>query len=334
MKHGQKTAGMKGVGEGLDTPGSEHIIEMIDRKDPRPVWIAAWSGVNTLAQALWKVKHTRKGKELRAFVSKIRVYDVLGQDDAGAWIVKNFPELTYIRNKEVYGWGPSDEWMRQNVQSVGVLGALYPNRIWAAEGDSPSFLYVVNNGLNVPEHLDWGGWGGRFFTTPVAGIRSMDWVERNGLDETQYDPYLMLPSAKEGCAAINIWKQDIYNDFAARMIWTVSSVYQHANHHPIAVIGRDRSRRVCYRKVKAGNTIRLDASRSFDCDNDRLVYQWIYYKQPSTYNGELPMVGDKSVAELTIPCDAKGTTIHVILRVTDNGTPSLSAYRRIVIVVS
>lgn len=62
---------------------------------------------------------------------------------------------------EVYGWGPSDEWTRENVQNRGSLGSHYPNRIWATEGDSPSFFYVYANGLNVPEHVDYGGWGGR-----------------------------------------------------------------------------------------------------------------------------------------------------------------------------
>jgi len=35
------------------TPGSQRIVEvLLDRSDPRPVWIQAWGGVNTLARAL------------------------------------------------------------------------------------------------------------------------------------------------------------------------------------------------------------------------------------------------------------------------------------------
>lgn len=129
VKEGQKEAAMKGTGEGKDSEGSEWIIKVVDEDDPRPVWISAWSGMNTLAQALIKVRNTRTPEELEQFISKIRVYDVLGQDDAGAWIVKNFPDLVYIRNKEIYGWAPDDEWTRQNVQNVGPLGQVYPNRI-------------------------------------------------------------------------------------------------------------------------------------------------------------------------------------------------------------
>lgn len=334
VKHGQRDAAMAGVGEGKDSPGSELIIQVVDRKDARPVWITTWSGMNTLAQALWKVRNTRTAKEVEQFVSKIRVYDILGQDDAGAWIVTEFPDLVYIRNKAVYGWAPDDNWTQKNVQSVGELGKEYPNRVWATEGDTPAFLYLVDNGLNSPEHPDWGGWGGRFDLEKKAGIRSMDWVVRSGLDETKYDPYLMLGASSEGGNAINRWKEDIYNDFAARMKWSVTPAFDAANHHPRAVIGKDRSTRTIHKKVKAGSTLSLSAHRSSDPDGDTLSFQWIHYTEPSSYKGTLTFDGTREELSLTIPSDAKeGDTIHLILRVTDNGTPRLTHYRCVVVEV-
>lgn len=332
VKQGQPEAAMHGVGAGKDSEGSEWIIAVVDRKDPRPVWIAAWSGLNTLAQALWKVSHTRTRKQVEAFVRKIRVYDVLGQDDAGAWITKNYPDLIYIRNTSIYGWPPSDEWMKEHIQNVGPLGALYPDRIWATEGDTPSFLYCLDNGLNVPEHPDYGGWGGRFATEPVAGIRGMDWVKRNGLDEPQYDPYYMLPAAPEGGEAIARWRQEICNDFAARMQWTVCPEYAKANHHPVAVIGRDHSKKMIDRKVRAGKEVMLDAGRSYDPDKDRLTFTWEYYREPSTYPGTVVLdSSEDSVCRLFVPQDAVGCTLHIVLKVTDDGTPALTSYRRVVL---
>lgn len=331
IKHGQQEAAMAGVGEEKDSPGSELIIQIVDKDDPRPVWIAAWSGMNTLAQALWKVKQTRIEAEVRKFVEKIRVYDILGQDDAGAWMVTEFPELIYIRNKEVYGWPPSDTWFKENVQSVGELGKQYPNRIWATEGDSPSFLYIIDNGLNYPEHPDWGGWGGRFDTKKKEGIRSMDWVVRSNLDETKYDPYLMLGSSSEGSNAIRRWANDINNDFAARMIWTTTNRYEEANHHPIAVVGKDKTTDAIYKTVKVGKVIQLDASRSNDPDGDQLTYEWIFYQEPSSFKGKLEF--DKGLSEISIaiPMEAKGKNIHLILRITDNGQPALTSYRRVIL---
>lgn len=152
IRQGQKTSNMAGVGDGKASPGSELIIEAVDKKeDLRPVWIAAWGGMNTVAQALWTVTHTRSPEDIERFVRKIRIYDVLGQDDAGAWIAKNYPGILYIRNKAVYGWTPSDTWVRENIQSHSPFGKCYPDKEWVFEGDSPSFLYVYANGLNVPE---------------------------------------------------------------------------------------------------------------------------------------------------------------------------------------
>src|SRR5690606_2175613 len=62
---GQPKSNMSGVGAGKDSPGSELIVSAVDRKDDsRPVWVAGWGGMNTVAQALWKVKHTRSEKEV------------------------------------------------------------------------------------------------------------------------------------------------------------------------------------------------------------------------------------------------------------------------------
>lgn len=332
---GQEKSNMSGVGEGKDSPGSELIIAAVDNpKDRRPVWIAAWGGMNTLAQALWKVSRTRTPEEVEAFVSKIRIYDILGQDDAGAWIAKNFPDIIYIRNTQIYGWGPSDEWTKNNIQNCLPLGKHYPDRVWATEGDSPSFFHVYANGLNVPEHIDYGGWGGRFSLTKTSGIRGMDFIVRNGKDETQYDPYYMHPSTPEGIQAINRWRQHIWNDFAARMAWTTTDDYEAVNHHPVAVIQRDRSLRCIYRTARPGEELRFDASKSHDPDGDRLGYRWSVYKEPSSYKNTVPLTGDTTArCQLTIPDDAAGKTIHLILEVTDDGTPSLTAYRRVVIEV-
>lgn len=324
---------MAGVGDGKDSPGSELIIKAVDKRDDnRPVWLAAWGGMNTIAQALWKVEHTRSKKEFKAFADKIRIYDILGQDDAGAWIAKKFPNIIYIRNKQVYGWGPSDNWIRENIQSRKPLGSHYPNRIWAPEGDSPSFFYVYANGLNVPEEIDYGGWGGRFYKEKQMGIRGMDFIEKSGKDETQYDPYYMYGSSKEGIGAINKWKEHIWNNFAARMLWTTTSNYSEVNHHPKATIEGDNSLKCIYRNAKAGDYLIFDASESTDPDGDRLDYKWFVYSEPSTYKGSVNIENTNAYScKVAIPSDASGKTIHVILELTDNGTPTLTAYRRIVI---
>jgi hypothetical protein len=45
-KAGIPKYGMKGVGEGQDSEGSEWIIEALKKDDPRPLWVLAWGGPN------------------------------------------------------------------------------------------------------------------------------------------------------------------------------------------------------------------------------------------------------------------------------------------------
>lgn len=335
IRSGQTRSNMDGVGENKDSPGSELIIKAVDKKsDPRPVWIAAWGGMNNVAQALWKVSHTRSTKDIEKFIRKIRIYDVLGQDDAGAWIAKNFPGILYIRNKAVYGWAPSDEWTKKNIQNMKPLGACYPNRIWATEGDSPSFLYVLANGLNVPEEVTFGGWGGRFSVSRTANVRGMDFIAKSGKKEELYDPYYMYASAPEGCRAIKKWQQHIWNDFAARMAWTTTSEYSAVNHHPTAIVDGHDDMNCIYKKVKAGRDMEFDASASYDPDGNPLDFRWEIYAEPSTYKGKVNMEnGDSPKCRIHIPAEASGKSLHVILSLTDRGTPALTAYKRIVVQV-
>ena len=53
---GSQHGGIKAIGETNDTPGSNLLIRLADEEDSRPIYVAAWGGANTLAQAIWRVK--------------------------------------------------------------------------------------------------------------------------------------------------------------------------------------------------------------------------------------------------------------------------------------
>lgn len=332
VKRGQDKANMDGVGDNKDSPGSELIYASVMKEDPRPIWLVAWGGMNTIAQAIWKAKKNLNNEELKTFISKIRIYDILGQDDAGAWIAKNFPNLFYIRNKKVYGWAPDDEWVKNNIQNIGPLGKCYPNRIWATEGDSPSFLYVLSNGLNLPDSISYGGWGGRFSKEKHINIRGMSFVSEVGKDEGQYDPYYMYGSEKEGIAAINKWRQHILNDFAVRMLWTTTSVYEDVNHYPVVKVNGSGSKKCMFIDTEAGSDLEFDAGESYDPDYDQINYRWFVYREPSTYKGMINLEKKSNgVCRFNVPLDAKGKNIHLILEITDDGSPQLTSYKRFVL---
>jgi hypothetical protein len=357
IKEGYSAFGMEAVGSGKDSKGSEWIIRTVDKDDPRPVWVTVWGGPNCLAQALWKVKMTRSPQELDKFVSKIRVYTISDQDDSAPWIRKNFPNLFYIASPGYHARGGyhyatwtgisgdkfhgrfqgadfsivDNPWLEEHVRKVGPLGTQYPKTEFLMEGDSPSFLYLIDNGLGSPEHPDYGSWGGRYeLYTP----RPMKWFyepearpfwsnavdEVMGVDGNYYSGY------KE---TIWRWRQAYQNDFAARMQWTVKS-YKQANHPPKVVLAHANELRAV-----SGETVHLSAEGSSDPDGDQLSYQWINYREVGTYSGSRPLVikdQDKKNASLVVPIVEKPETIHVVLAVTDNGKPALTRYQRVIIV--
>ena len=180
VKGGLPKYGIEGVGKGKDSEGSDWIIKVLEGNDERPLWVSVWGGANTLAQALYKIKETKSLAEAKRLIAKLRVYTISDQDDSGIWIRNNFPDLFYIVSPgDDYGsatWSAintfvkginnediSNSWIAQNIQQGhGALGAAYPDVAWGMEGDTPSFLSLIPNGLNVPEHPEWGGWGGRY----------------------------------------------------------------------------------------------------------------------------------------------------------------------------
>ena len=79
---GSVNGGIKAIGKDNDSPGSELLIRLADEDDARPIYVAAWGGANTLAQAIWRVKQTRTEEELKKFVRKFRIYTITDQDMA------------------------------------------------------------------------------------------------------------------------------------------------------------------------------------------------------------------------------------------------------------
>jgi hypothetical protein len=93
---GQSAYGIAATGSDKMSEGARAIIRAADRDDPRPLWITIWGGANTLAQALLEIRQTHKSEDVEKFVSKLRVYSISDQDDAGPWIRREFPNLFYI----------------------------------------------------------------------------------------------------------------------------------------------------------------------------------------------------------------------------------------------
>lgn len=190
---------------------------------------------------------------------------------------------------------------------------------WISEGDSSNFALLLDNGLRSFEHPSYGGWGGRQALNPADPYqwrnRGVQDIGPNGLPRNDY--------------AASRWFEDFQLDFAARLQWTVTPDFAGANHEPEVTV--QTGVRVT---AKPGETVRL-VGKGKDPDGDDLTVKWWQYREADTYTGEVAVAEpDQFKTWLTVPDDAlAGSTIHLILEVTDGGSPSLTSYQRVVVTV-
>jgi hypothetical protein len=323
----------------------------------------------------------------------------------------------------------STKWTMENVSARGPLGALYrvwgdgkqmsPGdmtdyfgqsglsadelrakgfNVWTApqekgsfisEGDTPTFMNLLDNGLRAYEDGFWGGWGGRRSAAAGGGGRGGA-VATAGPD----DPGIAIglapagstanvppppPAPSENAAApaargtnagggrqagaapggaaggrqaaaapggggaggragqppsptqlVNArFFAAAQNDFANRLKWSVTPARTGANHEPVVRINGALAL-----TGRPDQPIRLRGTAT-DPDGDRLTVTWWQYRDAGTYPGEVVIPNATSLeTSFQIPADAQsGQTLHLILEATDNGTPSLTRYQRVVVTV-
>lgn len=380
------------------TEGSEFLKELFLDNNSEPLYVQTWGGTNTTARALKSIEAEYKDSSewetiQQKIYDKLVLYIILDQDESyGEYIATNWPEIKVVNDRSnfwhfAYAWQfHSDElndklkadWTYENlVKDKGPLmenyalmgdgrildGELaeeqrgsdaylannpnYQKYDFISEGDSPSFLYLIDNGLRSLENPSYGGWGGRF------GIASNQLYVNNVLD---YDVYT---NQYEAQYSLTRWFDDIQNDFAARVEWTLTPNEDEVNHAPVVTVeqGVDIS-------AKAGDEVVLTA-HAMDLDGDDLTYKWWRYFEADTYQdfaSSKEDVEDDSLGlllnvtreldenevvdsiEITnpessqmsflVPADAKaGDTIHMVIEVQDNGKHQLKHYQRVVITV-
>ncbi|KAL1857568.1 hypothetical protein VTK73DRAFT_8040 [Phialemonium thermophilum] len=177
--------------------------------------------------------------------------------------------------------------LRENIQ-LGPLGRAYPDPYYQIEGDTPSFLYLIPNGLSYPEEPSWGSRGERYNLVDLSGQfnHDADALDRVvGRDGKSYH---------SNFATLWRWGEACQNDFAARIQWSLKGNFSEANHQPVAIIS-------------------LDASESYDPDGDILTFSWFHYMEPTMarglWDGAMPKIDvvdvDKEIpgkrVELQIP---------------------------------
>lgn len=343
------------------TDGAWLIVRvLLDSTDPRPVWIQAWGGCNTISAALKIIQQDYPDRMAEA-ASKLRLYLIWEQDWSyynyirHDWEPYNIPTIISDQFDCIaYEW-PNDlpaslkashfnwPWAASNiVNGHGPLCAAYTNNGGAfnAEGDSPAFLHTIPNGLRNMESPGWGGWGGRYVKVrnnvwmdppPAAGWTHPTgrWFIDNSWAKELLKSQYTQAFRENYFKPIWRWMDDAQNDFAARADWCVMD-YVSANHHPVV-----RLKTPLDIDAVPGQQMTLDATPTSDPDGHGLYFHWWNYFEADSYPGaELPESYSPTVT-ITVPGDAApGQEIHMICEVVDSGSPPLTRYQRVVIHVT
>ncbi|MCU0324595.1 MAG: DUF1593 domain-containing protein [Spirosomaceae bacterium] len=277
----------------------------------------------------------------------------------------NYGYGAQLRAKELNKPLLTPAWMQENVTSRGALGSLYrvwgdgkqmvkgdmvdyfglsgytseelkkmgyfvwmppqEKGSWLGEGDNATFMNMLGNGLRAYEKGNYGGWGGRTRTLPegpnifAAETTAEQMAAQMGNSNSQ---------SNNDAVAFPEFFPAAQNSFAARMKWAVTPKFMDANHEPTVKIQGNL-------KVMAntGQKIKLNGFVS-DPDGDKVSVRW-WQIPAGSYQNKVEINNVESLqAEILVPKDAKaGQTIHIILEANDNGSPMLTSYQRVIIMV-
>ena len=176
----------------------------------------------------YKTNHTRE--ELTEVIKKMRVFENGAQDNAGAWICSNYPDIHWIRsNYQTYCYGGPRVWgelekydigpytwepyeytylgqhhwaLDHIIVSHGQLGKNWPLRImnpghvsFLEGGGTIPWMGLIHKGLSDINKPDWGGWSGRFTREKVKN----EWSRHKDIqaDEEKYDDFYLYTETED-----------------------------------------------------------------------------------------------------------------------------------------
>ena len=198
-----------------------------------------------------------------------------------------------------------------------------PLGTFISEGDTPTFLNMVDNGLLGYLDRSWGGWGGR--NAPAAANAAGQgggggFGGGGGGGQAPGRPASPNPN----------FYPAVQNEFAARLRWSVTPSFRGANHPPrVTVQGAQRI------SARPGETINLRGAAT-DPDGNRLSTRWWQFAEVDSYPGTVTLSTPTSLStSFQVPADATaGQTIHLILEVSDNAVIPFTRYQRVIVTAS
>ena len=202
---------------------------------------------------------------------------------------------------------------------------------WLGEGDTGTFMNMLDNGLRAWEAGAYGGWGGRQSDSTPAFQFNNDSTRTDTTLAGMVNAISTLGARMSGEADARQFPNFFpaaQRDFAARLQWSVTPRFEDANHEPrVGIAGPANI------PVAPGEQLRLTGTAS-DPDGDALTVRWLQFPTGS-YPGTVALTNPESLSTaLVVPNDARPVqTIHLVLEVSDGGSPVLTRYQRVVLTV-
>ena len=357
-----KVGNVDNVGEMTKvTEGSTWIKNALLKDDPRPLWLVTGGGTNTICAALNQLtqeyQNTPRWYAIRRhIIATTHVYIILNQDNTFQDYIKVYwPDLDVVLNRNQF-WSFAYPWrffLTPDAQTYfetafeaqiaqGPILSTYPlasDGSFNSDGDAPMYFQLLPTGLRSIEDPTWGGWGGRFTQVIPNGWCDVpaDFINPNdGFAGFPPNPPYATDSGSGSTSPIiqegypeGRWVPAIQNDMLARSAWQTTD-YAHANHPPVVFVPRDRQNI----SAAPGELVPLFAFAA-DPGGNKITTQWWQYLEAGTYPNNVAIQNaDSLYAAVRVPADAvRGQTIHLILQVTNDGTPPLTRYQRVVITV-
>lgn len=352
------------------TDGSDFIMQCLLDDDPRPLYLEAWGGANTVARALMsieeKYKDTDEWDEVYKKVCSKGILISFGDQDTTYedYIAVKWPKLGRMYCvTAAYGYGmensaPLDiqytfrgDWLKENIKfDHGSLLEQYPligdglyyegenkeSQFGDLETVRNSWLMYMGIDFNEYDFISEGDAPCFMYLIPV-GLRGLEnsnygsWGGRMA-DGAAVPEYDPTRGEITDGYSAHRWLYAYQNDFASRADWCVSS-YDDCNHPPVV-----SAEELDY-QVPAGTSVSLKGTAS-DPDGDDYTGNWFLYKEASSYSGKSASVMDvwahnTMETNFTVPADAKpGDYFNLVLEVSDHGTPSLTRYAQVIVTVT
>lgn len=189
---------------------------------------------------------------------------------------------------------------------------LQPKNSFLAEGDTYCFLNYIGNGLRGGEDLSYGGWCGCKTELPDS---------IKGKDRMAIMKYRMENNTLPDFTA------PVMNGLAARFLWSSTSDYNKANHYSVINGAWDIA-------AAPGEKLKLKYTVTDPDKEDKVTVKWWQYMSGS-FKDKVSVDNPASAnTTFTVPATAKsGDKIHLVLEATDNGTPQLNMYHRVIVTV-